>query len=116
MPGPTRGRSHYRPKATSAPMTAYAGKRSATRRAKPGVAAALSFLLPGLGLLFCGRMLWGLLILLGLTPALVALLIFANGYGPGGLRAGIAGVLCVHVGQVLLTHRAAVRMSQPNAR
>jgi hypothetical protein len=97
-------------------MTAYSGKRSAARPAKPGLAALLSFLVPGLGLIFCGRMLAGLLVLLVLTPALVALLIFANSYGPGGLRAGIAAALCVHVGQVLLTHRAAARMSQPNAR
>ena len=116
MPGQTRGRSHYRPKPSSGPMTAYTGKRSAARPAKPGVAAALSCLVPGLGLLFCGRLLAGLLVLLVLTPALIALLMFANSYGPGGLRAGIAVALCVHVGQVLLTHRAAARMRQPSAR
>jgi hypothetical protein len=96
-------------------MTAYTGTRSAARPTKPGVAAALSFLVPGLGLLVCGRTLAGLLVLLGLTPALIALLMFANSYGAVGLRAGIAVALCVHVGQVALTHRAAVRMGQTRA-
>ena len=96
-------------------MTAYSGKRTAAHSARPGVAAALSFLLPGLGLLYCGRTRAGLLVLIGLTPALVALLMYASGFGPVGLRVGIAAALCVDIGQAMLTHHAAVRVGQARA-
>jgi len=114
MPGPGRGRPHQRPK-SSGPMTAYSGKRRATQHASPGIAAALSFLVPGLGLLYCGRTRAGLLVLVALTPALVALVMYASSFGPVGLRVGIAAALCVDLGQAILTHGAAVRTGEARA-
>ena len=108
---PGRDRRRYRPKPiVSEPMTAYRGTHS-PNVAHPGLAAVLA-LVPGLGLLYCGRLRAGLLTLLLVTPALIALVMLAATFGQIGLLAGLGVALAVVLGQAVLTHRIATRLAK----
>ena len=109
---PGRDRRRYKPKAVvSEPMTAYRGTHS-PNVARPGLAALLSLVLPGLGLLYCGRLRAGLLTLLLLAPALIVMVILGAKLGQMGLLAALGIALVVDVGQAVMTHRIAGRLAK----
>jgi TM2 domain-containing membrane protein YozV len=109
---PGRDRRRYKPKAVvSDPMTAYRGTHS-PNVARPGLAALLSLVVPGLGLLYCGRLRAGLLTLLLLTPALILMVVLAAKLGQIGLLAALGVALVVDIGQAVMTHRLAGRLAK----
>ena len=109
---PGKDRRRYKPKAVvSEPMTAYRGTHS-PNVARPGLAALLSLVLPGLGLLYCGRLRAGLLTLLLLVPALIALVVVGARLGQMALLAALGIALVVDIGQAVLTHRIAGRLAK----
>ena len=109
---PGRDRRRYKPRTVaSESMTAYRGTHS-PNVARPGLAALLSLVVPGLGLLYCGRLRAGLLTLLLLAPALVLMAVYAATLGQMPLLAALGIALVVDIGQAVMTHRIAGRMAK----
>jgi len=87
----------------------------------PALAACLSFLYPGLGQLYCGRVARGLVVILG--PIVLLLVVLFSGAVMGLLAFLYVGILVFHVWQIydawqcaLQTNATRARFSRPRRR